>query len=823
MFPLIFPFLLLLPFSFFSFSSAGSHQSTIASATPTSKPVSLGPLRVHQFFPTTGEAGVPVTVLATVKAEWARQIGLQLTSGIYGGNDTQAARNHGGCRFTLCFGTTEVETRTERSIGMGDSPFNTMTSLEGTSYLAQNANAKDVDLTIIAHAPHYPGPALQNPSQGGRVQVRIKIVGAPLDASLRQLIEGLDVGEFCYWQVSPRTNLKRPGDDLLAEQHGLRRPASFPALSSQVGQSGNGEDAKFIQANINATFPRSQTVGRMTELTNNSSSMPRRPGMPDFPGLGRMASANDIRPSDSMSLVSAQTMQGMQSAGQQYGSGFTPSSQQYSNWGAPSASPSSSLRRNSMGFSSTGLGPGSDMSRPSSELPPYPLKPQESQGYTGNVTPVPDSGHHTPQLIRSTQLNPTSPPTHTVPQPSNIKHSYNASISTSSSSSPPTDRSGLPISGSQRASLELHGNIQDMAVGWSHDEWRSRRRLVQFWRKQEGTTIHAICKPILPEEYIPNSVVVSCIFWDVTNECYITSVDVIYLLEALVASRFNVEEKNRIRRNLEGLKPKTISKIAKGGDDKLNKIHEEFFKLVMSFPNPKPRHIEKDIKIFPWRVLASALNKIISKYSAAPLMAAANMQYASAMGMQTPQSGMQTQPPSMAGMDAGQFGYGSQQHQQNQDQRKFQPGLSIDVNASNASYTPSSTSSAANHGHSSQQQSSHQQSSLLFPPPQSASFGRGMNTPSGFGSGGMQNYYPGNSPRKPSLSAGLPGSSTFNFSDFVVSPVAFGQTPLQQAQSMGHYPSSGNQQSSGQSQDQNNSGQTSGLGMDLGNVYKPET
>lgn len=754
-----------------------------------------------------------MTVLATVKAEWARQVGLQLTSGIYGGNDTQAARTHGGCRFTLCFGTTEVETRSERSIGMGDSPFNTMAALEGTSYLSHNANAKDVDLTIIAHAPHYPGPQLQNPSQGGRVQVRIKVVGAPLDPSLRQLIDGLDVGEFCYWQVSPRTNLKRPGDDLLAEQHGLRRPASFPALGSQFGQSGSGEDAKFVQPQINATFPRSQTVGRMNEMTSPSSSTIRRPGMPEFPGFARMASANDIRSIDSMSTISTQTLpQGMQSAGQQYGTGFTPGSQQYSNWGAPSASPSSSLRRNSMGFSSSGLGPGSDMSRPSSELPSYPLKSHDGS-YQGSVTPMPESGHQTPQLIRSTQLNPTSPPTNTLSQPSNFKHSYNASVSTNSSSSPPTDRSGLPIAGSQRASLELHGNIQDMAVGWSHDEWRSRRRLIQFWRKQEGTTIHAICKPILPEEYIPNSVVVSCIFWDVTNECYITSVDVIYLLEALVASRFNVEEKNRIRRNLEGLKPKTISKIAKSGDDKLNKIHEEFFKLVMSFPNPKPRHIEKDIKIFPWRVLASALNKIISKYSAAPLMAAANMQYASAMGMQAPPSGMQMQTPSMIGMDAGQLGYGAQQNQQDH-QRRFPSGLSIDVDVSNASYAPSSAPPAANHG----QQSSQGQGSLLFPP-HSATFGRGMNTPGVLGSGGMQSYYSQNSPRKPSLSGGLPGSSTFNFSDFVVSPVAFGQTPLQQAQSLGHYPSSTNQQP----QDQHQGGQSSGLGMDLGNVYKPES
>jgi hypothetical protein len=34
----------------------------------------------------------------------------------------------------------------------------------------------------------------------------------------------------------------------------------------------------------------------------------------------------------------------------------------------------------------------------------------------------------------------------------------------------------------------------------------------------------------------------------------------------------------------------------------------------MGFPNPKPRNIEKDVKVFPWEVLGSALKKIIGKY-----------------------------------------------------------------------------------------------------------------------------------------------------------------------------------------------------------------
>jgi hypothetical protein len=77
-------------------------------------------------------------------------------------------------------------------------------------------------------------------------------------------------------------------------------------------------------------------------------------------------------------------------------------------------------------------------------------------------------------------------------------------------------------------------------------------------------------------------------------------------LEALVGTRFTVEEKNRIRRNLEGFRPITVSK-AKAGS-------EGFFKLIMSFPNPKPRNIEKDVKVFPWEILGPALQKIIGKY-----------------------------------------------------------------------------------------------------------------------------------------------------------------------------------------------------------------
>ncbi|KAF8945175.1 hypothetical protein BGZ47_003136 [Haplosporangium gracile] len=175
--------------------------------------------------------------------------------------------------------------------------------------------------------------------------------------------------------------------------------------------------------------------------------------------------------------------------------------------------------------------------------------------------------------------------------------------------------SGLPLGGYNpyasllnKANLKFQGNMDDMAINWSGEEWESHRRLVQFWRRQDGNDIHCTFAPVAPADRQPNSIVVSCIYWAEKNDCFLTSVDCIYLLESLIAVRFTVEEKNRIRRNLEGFRPVTVSKCKPES--------AEFFKLIMSFPNPKPRNIEKDVKVFPWKVLPYALKKIISKYTA---------------------------------------------------------------------------------------------------------------------------------------------------------------------------------------------------------------
>lgn len=201
----------------------------------------------------------------------------------------------------------------------------------------------------------------------------------------------------------------------------------------------------------------------------------------------------------------------------------------------------------------------------SNRAPPPPLPPRVSA--SGSYPPQ-------PELIRTSQIHAA-------------KNGYGATYS-------------------YKVVLKLQGDLNTMAMGWSNEEWTARRRLVQFWPQQDGNIINVNFRPIPQSEYVQNSIVISCIFRDDFNECFVTSVDTIYLLEALVGSRFAVEEKNRIRRNLEGFKPQTVSKAKPDA--------EPFFKLIMGFPNPKPRNIEKDVKVFPWRILAQALKKIMSKY-----------------------------------------------------------------------------------------------------------------------------------------------------------------------------------------------------------------
>ncbi|KAI8871215.1 hypothetical protein GQ42DRAFT_121146, partial [Ramicandelaber brevisporus] len=147
-----------------------------------------------------------------------------------------------------------------------------------------------------------------------------------------------------------------------------------------------------------------------------------------------------------------------------------------------------------------------------------------------------------------------------------------------------------------------------MSINWTENEVYAGRRLVHFTHSKdpESGIINCIFNEIMPEQRKPGQIIVSCIYWPDKNDYFITSVDLIMLLESLIGLRFSVEEKNRIRRNLEGFRPLTVSKTKMDS--------QAFFRTIMNFPNPKPRNIEKDVKVFPWRVLGNALKKIIGKH-----------------------------------------------------------------------------------------------------------------------------------------------------------------------------------------------------------------
>ncbi|KAI1206026.1 uncharacterized protein F4807DRAFT_242755 [Annulohypoxylon truncatum] len=232
--------------------------------------------------------------------------------------------------------------------------------------------------------------------------------------------------------------------------------------------------------------------------------------------------------------------------------------------------------------------------------PPPPLKTPSWSQYAHTLSGRSPAIHHT-----------------TIPRPSSI-----TTLPVPTSSAPQLIRtSTLQASGSSgggqlnpyalystKAILEINGDLESMASGWTQEEWENRRRIVMFSKKQRGSTLTTSFKPVAANDRPPNSICISCIYWAEKEECYVTSVDTISLLEQLVAApgRFSVEEKNRIRRNLEGFRPLTVSKAKSDS--------EEFFKVIMGFPAPKPRNIEKDVKVFPWKILGSALKKIISKY-----------------------------------------------------------------------------------------------------------------------------------------------------------------------------------------------------------------
>ncbi|KAI8990024.1 hypothetical protein BDB01DRAFT_833065 [Pilobolus umbonatus] len=272
----------------------------------------------------------------------------------------------------------------------------------------------------------------------------------------------------------------------------------------------------------------------------------------------------------------------------QYGNTFIPSSTTTGNTNAPIIT------------SNTPQGTGSPYIMPM--VNPV-ISPQSSHPSILPLTPL--------QLRSNLPQNPSpTPSSSTANPPLNYASNINPAASTSV---PSSTEAGPFVNLLNKANLTVEGNLEEMIKDWTDEEWKNQRRLVQFWRRQQGNEVTCRFEPYyLPEKSkqanLSKMIIVSCIYWKEKNDYFITSVDCIYLLESLIGVKFTVEEKNRIRRNLEGFKPLTVSKLKSDSAD--------FFKVIMGFPNPKPRNIEKDVKVFSWSILDTALKKIISKYTA---------------------------------------------------------------------------------------------------------------------------------------------------------------------------------------------------------------
>ncbi|KAK4931663.1 hypothetical protein LTR66_016031 [Elasticomyces elasticus] len=374
---------------------------------------------------------------------------------------------------------------------------------------------------------------------------------------------------------------------LYLEMNDGAMPSMGPA-SVEIGSFAYSDPDQYQTPSSPHKVPRKRKLE--TDGSDNHRSPAKRPSMQQFPSqAGEQSLAYPTRATTTTTAHASPFYQSAMPESYDYQRGYSyQQSQEYEQSGPRQQSYMMTPSAGASHLTKPGL---QSQTSTHSTYVQHNHSPPVSSGPTSSMvrtTSAPASVAN-PPLIRTSTLQP-SPPTTT--RSAGIAHGFGSYATMYPSNA--------------KASLKIEGELGSMAEHWTHDEFEARRRLVQFRRSQAGSIITTSFEAVTPEERSPNSICISCIWWEQKQEAFVTSVDTIYLLESLVAVRFTVEEKNRIRRNLEGFRPLTVSKAKPES--------EEFFKTIMGFPNPKPRNIEKDVKVFPWRILAHALKKIIGKY-----------------------------------------------------------------------------------------------------------------------------------------------------------------------------------------------------------------
>jgi hypothetical protein len=152
---------------------------------------------------------------------------------------------------------------------------------------------------------------------------------------------------------------------------------------------------------------------------------------------------------------------------------------------------------------------------------------------------------------------------------------------------------------------------------WDEAEREQRRRLIAITCYTDHSTYSVqftshVIKSI--DVAPPRSRTLSCIYISSRNspfhqKCIVTSFDMINLICWMIKKPgwFTVDERNRVRRNLEVFKPRTVRKDGPPGT-------AEVFNQITDFVDPKPHNIMKDFKVFEWKDVEGMMREMANKY-----------------------------------------------------------------------------------------------------------------------------------------------------------------------------------------------------------------
>lgn len=189
-------------------------------------------------------------------------------------------------------------------------------------------------------------------------------------------------------------------------------------------------------------------------------------------------------------------------------------------------------------------------SKPNGPFVQFPQQQQQHQPNSANYHLQPH------QPLQQLLQQPKPPLEHQI----QTYHPQHPSTTTSNTTNMQYIRQFLyQVNPNYSATLKFVKDLDLMTKNWSATEIKSSRRLVKFEFTTENYVQVIDFNPISTTDYDNLKPTISCIYWKEMNSYVVTSVDIIILLEYLVNQTFDVEEENKIRRNLLSSKPTTRS------------------------------------------------------------------------------------------------------------------------------------------------------------------------------------------------------------------------------------------------------------------------